>query len=278
MILDTSSKLSDQIVELLSLNPNKSAESIRKSLRNPEGNFYTLQAVYQELRNLRKGGVVIKNGNTYSLWGPWVIKFIDFADKLSSTYLDSVTFKSVVPEDLATKTWRFENLVRLSRFWGQVLSILIKQTKSEYLLSYFPHQWHYILRGEYGRHIQKSMMIANVSTYTIIGSDTPLDRWAEQYWRKSGEYSFSKSPFHKLRKEHISVVGNYVVTLKLSKNLTEKLEKIYKQVITPQFVDFGDLYEMFSQKARSTLSIELNARKAKQIKRKFSDHFGVGFN
>lgn len=276
MLLDTRSKLGDKIVETLAFKPNLNVDEIRNSLKSASRKLFTTQGIYQELRKLRDAGVVIKKGSDYNLWGPWVLQVLDFADNLSKTYLKTETFKNIVPLSKQSKSFRFDNLSRLAMFWGQVLSVLIKQTNSEQLLNYSPHQWHYIIRGENGKNIQKALFVSNIKTYTIIGSDTPLDRWAEQYWRKDGNYSFEKCTLHKYRRDHFSVVGNYVVTIKLSKSLSLKMEDMYKKVVTPQFLDFGDLYELFSSGARSTLKIEHNPAKARYIAKKFSEHFGVG--
>lgn len=277
MFLEGREKLGEHIIRLLGEHPKSSVEDMRASLR-AKGIIVTIQAIYKELRILRKSGIIVKTGKHYRLAFAWILHLADFAERLRTTYLRDAENTSLLPPAGKKNVWRFQSLLQLNEFWSHILLLLVERSSQKKLLGWNPHPWFHLVQTKQEERYITSLKLTRGTLYLILGGKTFLDRWAEHFFDKSVvRYSFGKSTFHPLRSLYINVIDEYVLTVKLDKNTTVAIDEFYEEVNKHEDLDSAVIMDIFHSNARATLQLEHSPLKARKLRKKFSNFFGERF-
>jgi len=144
------------------------------------------------------------------------------------------------------------------------------------IYSYCPHQlWTYVPSreksvAEYTRDHEH----ANIYHYFTLGGNTNLDK----KYRKKFTGSYYKVELLVInsikRNLHVSALGDIVVSSKIEKILSEKVDAIYASSDTESKKEIN-LIELFSQKNSCSIIIENNRQKAEKIRRQISSPFYI---
>lgn len=273
MILEPKQKIEEVIVQRLANHASLTATAISEGLNQEKE--YTIQAIYKALRNLEKGGTVVKNGRKYSLRLSWVEDLADLAKRASANYLRLA--KAGLPPKNSRKIWHFHDLLTLNNFWSQILLLLIKNSQSRVLLTWMPHPWFHLAYSEQEEQYIKSLELTNTKLYLINGGQTFLDRWAEKYWQKPKiEYSNAESVFSKIEPTtYINIIDNYVLSVKLDDKITQEIDNLYKSVKTFEELDISEVFRIFDLKVRASMWLEENTKKSNLYRKRFAKFFGA---
>ena len=111
-------------------------------------------------------------------------------------------------------------------------------------------------------------------TFYVIGGVTNLDK----YYRKQFKDAYYKVETFSIKslkeKEHILVIGDFIVNVKISDEITKKIDRIYK--LDTSIADKeSQLKELLGENHKSMFTIEFNAAKAKKTKKKISQPFAL---
>lgn len=275
MILQGQQNLEERIVTILAKKANSSVEDIHRKIAN-ELKSYSLPAIYKELGKLEFQGVVVKEKKRYSLRLPWVLDFLSLADNASQTYLENPTLDSLIPKRGEKKVWRFTNLLRLNNFWAQAILVLLNRSSSKILYTWMPHSWFNLAYQEQETQYLKSLKHAESRQYLICGSKSPLDVWAERFWKSSNTtYAFTSTPFVKDSSFYWNIVDEYVVKVSLDPQMTKRIDDLYRRVKTVAQIDLSKAFGLFTQRVKAVMVLEHNPKKALLLKNRFRRFFGI---
>lgn len=272
MILRANENLEDLIVKILAQYPDISASEIFKNI-DTTNKTYSLQGIYKELKKLQNEGVVVKYKQTFSLRLPWVLEFVSLADTVEYQYIRRIS--NQIPDYKDKQIWHFTNLLRLNDFWSQILLQLIQQSKTRTVLAWNPHPWFHLAQKEQEAQFIKALELTKSTMYVIVGGNTFLDVWTKQFWKEpTVVHSFSKGPFDAKQQEYINVIDQYIITVKLSKDMADIIDGIYKKTQEIGVHNIFEIVELFNTRTSAKIILEKNPRKAQKITRQFKQFFG----
>ena len=267
-------KLSETIIGLLAKEANLTAPQLLQEVKR-QGKIFGLRAMYKELKNLQRQGVVVHFRRRYSLLIPWTLDFLKVAESMSDTYLESVALASL-PKVGQKLSYRFDNLYSLNDFWSQLITFVITRSNKKVIYGWAPHNWYNLVKSDNEQQYIDSLRTAKVKQYLIIGGKTYLDKFAEKFWTKANvELSTAASPFHSQQSVYFDAIGSYVISLKLDHKMTAEIERLYQTTSSLDGMDLPAIISVFHQKTRAILTLEHNTAKARKIKGRFSRYFGI---
>ncbi len=271
MLLGSEQKLDDLIIKLLANKP-LSALEIQSKLMS-EAKEFTLQAIYKVIRVLESSGIIIKSKKRFGLRLPWVLDLSSLAGEAVSVYSKSAE----LPRAGKRTIWHFNDLQGLNNFWSQILLLAIQNSSSKILFTWMPHPWFHLAYSEQEEQYIKALKLTGSKLYLINGGDTFLDCWAEKYWQKENiEYSNSQSWFHKVYEhQYINVIDDFVLTVKLDKNITGEINHFYKNIKSFDDMDFSEVFRIFGLKVKVSMWLENDERKAQYYRKRFIEYFGI---
>jgi DNA-binding Lrp family transcriptional regulator len=274
MVLPNQTSLKAQIIALFRKEPRISASDIHKILKNR----YTLQAVYKELRTLLAEGIVQKIGTEWSLNMSWILQLQAFSGRLAATYFKNPSVVPAIPKGGQIR-WSFRNLLDMDDYWGFVLLYLVRNDKAKRILSWNPYLWFNVFHTEHEDRFFKSVHLLNGKAYTVVGRDCFLNRWATEYLRRNNvTHSMAPSPFRDLMNVYFNVVGDYILTIKLSRNTDRDLQRLFQETQSFENLDLVNFSDILMKRGRATMTLEHNPQKAKKLRRQFSLYFGEDFS
>jgi len=269
MILGQNKNLDDIIVLELFKKPNQTAQELTHVVTKNERR-YSLQAIYKELRKLITDEVVVKNGPRFHLRLDWVTALSRFSESLFKKSMEPLGKAHVFPPPGGKKEWSVMGFANVMEFVAEIISLAEKYSKDK------PHQWHYLIGQKKFLNLKKKLYVSDIKTYMIIGAKTPLDVWASRFWKSDTEYDFSKSPLWKIRDKHINVIGDFIITTKLSRKAARVIDETYNTYrkesdipLAMHAIQYGCRSEKFH------ITVENSSRKANSIKAKFKKVFWV---
>lgn len=276
MLLQPEENLEELLVKLLAGQAGCTAASLQKAVAH-NGRLYSIQAVYKELGKLEIQGVVVKAAKKYSLRAPWVLEFADLAQTALQTYADAKLAQVSLPKVGERQIWHFTDLLKLNNFWSQVLLVLLQQSGENSLLTWMPHPWFHLVYSKQEQQYLKALELTRTQLYLINGGQTFLDHWAERFWQAEHiHFSLAASPFAEEDTSiYYNVVGDYLITGRLDKEITREIERLYQQTVSMETLDLPEVFRIFNSRVRATLWVEHKPEKAAAIRKKFERYFGV---
>ena len=160
--------------------------------------------------------------------------------------------------------------------WYYCCDYALIHSDASSLFSWEPHSWLCLSDTLWHFRFQNLVRDLRLSTYRILSEATVLDRWATRLWDgKRVTHSFSEGPFHSMKDRYFTVVGDYIISLKISAAEASDISS---------FFDRAELVDANEASLRSVISLtvgtfkillEKNAKKAKSLRRAFCDYFGL---
>lgn len=229
------------------------------------GNPITIQGVYKALNKLVAEGVLVKNRMKFVVSREWVEGLIE---KLGGNNADLEMSEGEIT------THQFTSLNQLDAYWKHRVSTILAAFSSYPMFSYETHSiWVYLSdRKESEENFFKSFEKNKRFAFFRVGGTTFGDR---EYKRKyAGEYLKVDTSNKRILGNHISIVGDYIVTTKLEKGIEEEVDTIFSKKESEDEIHQG-LEKILGKKQRVKLSIERNKEKAKKYRKKISENFYV---
>lgn len=276
MLLRQNETLEEKIVGILAKKPGLETDEIHQRVTG--GREYSLPAVYKELKKLREQGVIFKHKKKHSLHMRWSLDMIRFANKITENYVTSSNISKFIPipeNGRKKNTWNFSSLIHLDEFWGNILLTLITTYKPTSILSWNPHPWMYFVRQEAGSGTHLLLKPKKIVMFKIVGGSTFLDKLPSKFWDKYGvQYSFSQGPFEQDKSTYINVVNDFVITVQIDQKTTNAIENYFQKVQSHKDLDVAEVFQIFRGKAKATLKLERNEKRAALYRKKFNRFFG----
>lgn len=277
MLLQITPSIEELIVQILSQRINLSPNEIH-SIILERGFSYSQRGIYKELKKLESEGVIYKSTKGFSLQLTWIVNILNFADQAYKTATKQNALKDTLGSDSYKEVYRFKDLRRLDLFWIQNLMTLHQLHPGAPLFLWIPYQWFHLVHSNAIDLFYHASDITSAKRYHILGNDCYLSRVALKSLPKNGNYSFSDSPFSGEESTYYSLIASTIITVKLDASTTKCISELFQRVKSEADLKKENLSEIFNQKVKASISIEKNETKAKKLRKKFSDFFGVSFS
>ena len=275
LLLKDTKKLQDRVVHLLARSPGITAETLHARLARDNVRV-TLRAVFKVIRKLKDTKVLIKVGNCYSLRLSWAIELRNFTDEIFSNYRKKSLFYSLIPEQGKSFSWNFPDPPLADDFWRQLTLSLFDQTGKKKMFYWIRHSWFQLPSVELESKFMEVLRSRAYKLYIIVEGNTFLDRLeCRNIGTNPYVISFAPSPFRKSNWGSLSVIGNYVVTLRIDRYIRNKIDNLFSKVKSAKDIELTEINHLLQLKGRCTLRVENNPTKARQLKTKFARYFGV---
>ena len=254
--------LKEEIIELL-LKQSCSSKRLLTWLKEKEINV-TIQAVYKQLNILLESEVVLKNKQQYTVSNEWiqnVSKMINVQDV-------------ELPEEGEKFTYKFNSLQNLDAHWKHVTEAMNQRLASEPIFLYSYHQfWIYTpKREESEKQFATETLNKNKYTFYVIGGVTELDKKYKKDFN-TPNYKIEIFSIKSLKeKEHLFVIGDLIVNVKIPEGTSKEINSIYKQDTSTAQKE-KKLREILGREHKALFTIENNKQKAMKIKKKISQPF-----
>lgn len=265
MLLSKKESLEDRLTRLL-LPSEQSVKSLAKHIQN-EGVQVSIQGIYKVLRALTESEIVIKRGHLYSLSEEWRERIIDTFEKTQNR------FELAEGESI---TLDLTSLVHLDQQWKNIVLPLHNAHPTAPVFFYNPHEiWIHLnesrKKSEYAYY--ESFKQNKTYAFALFGGDTGHDRAVKKELQNEylqiavGVEAFPKT-------DYPTIFGDYIITTRISKRLSEEIESVYKETIVDTVLE-ERLQKIGIEKKKVKLIIERDRDKAKKLRRKLSKEFFV---
>jgi hypothetical protein len=265
MLFSKKESLEDRLIRLL-LSKEQSVKTLKKTLSD-EGVVATIQGIYKALRLLVAEEIIIKRGNLYSLSEEWRSGAVDSlnqsADRFELAEGEKISF------DLAS-------LVHLDQQWKNIVLPLHNAHPTAPVFFYNPHEiWIHLnesrKKSEYAYY--ESFKENKTHAFALFGGNTEHDKAMKKELQNEylqiavGVEAFSKT-------DYPTIFGDYIITTRISKRLSEEIEKAYKESESGEVLQ-ERLQKIGIEKKKVKLIIERDRDKAKKLRKKLSKEFFI---
>lgn len=264
MLLGTKKTLYDHITEAL-LGKPMDVSQIQNYL-NDKKISATVQGIYKALRELTSEDITVKQKKTYFISNVW-------REKLEKMVSQRPPFK--LSKDERT-VYHFNKIENLDMFWKHTITDIQSELEDFPVFHANAHNFWHLVPGRYGSEIEYRSMFSEIKKYafTLIGGITPFDKNLKQnYSHEYQQYHFDNHyPFN--RRDHLSVIGPYIITTRVSVSLARVTDRLYETCFTEDELA-RKLEPEFKKHGSVTMTVEHNEGKAKSMRKKMSADFHI---
>ncbi|MDB5260173.1 MAG: hypothetical protein JWN37_404 [Candidatus Nomurabacteria bacterium] len=271
--------IAEKIVELLKTGPKKTAD-ILKYFDNKN---VTSQGIYKALRTLKNQQIVLVSKKEAVLNQSWlqdIQKFALLAEHAYRTPSGDGHFLQMGDGDKIT--YEFKNPILVDAFWNHVLYVLFDALPNiDRWYAYASHNWFMIARKKEELSLRDYMNSREIKYLFTTGNKTPLDRAiTKEFDGNMSQYYMRDSPLFENRPNNLGIVlniiGDYIIEARYDKDITNKIEKFYKEnkVITNE--NIKELESIVSSPSKIRFIINRNKSKAKKLSTLLEKNFYVG--
>lgn len=263
MIFSSRESIEDSIIRLLSIKNQKSLDLYDSLIK--EGNKVSYQAIYKALNHLLADSIIVKSGKDLSISREWVDKI---SDQLGRSF--------VLPPLSSGESvfYVYNSLVHLDAYWKHINKALEKKFPNFPVFIYNPYGiWlhlkeRYESEVDYLRDFEKNKKYA----FLVIGNSSSIDLNLKREYQN--DYLqidlWSNSSF--IENDYFTIKGDYIITTKLSKEITPRITYIYKSMTNFDKVVL-ELKKVLNSESRSRLKLEYNPEKARVLRKKLFKNF-----
>ncbi len=238
----------------------------------------TKQAVYKELRKLRKREMVVAHGKILSLSVLWLQKMSSFFLETHDLYSGESTSEPYLQmEDGDSLVYRFSNPDTMDSFWGHAVLILSgKMSEGDYAYLYNPHEWFLAARPESELEIFRLIHESKKNLVIYVAGETDLDKKlgnlliqeSQQYFA-GGIYLFEKENYY------INIFNDFIIEVWIDPSTAGKIESFFQQEKEVTAYGMDTLQHVISQTGKNKFKISKNKKRADQLKRKIGKYFQI---
>lgn len=264
MLLGTKKTLYDHITEALLGSPLdvSQIQDYLASRKVPA----SVQGIYKTLRELVSEDIVVKQKKTYLISNVW-------RGKLEKTVSQRPPFKLSKEEQL---TYRFKKIDHFDMFWKHMMEDIQNEMVGHPMFYGIPHNFWHLVPGRKKSQDEYYKNFAATKTYvfSIIGGVTPFDKELKKdHPNDYQQFHFEKDyPFN--RRDHLSVIGPYIITTRVSVTLARVTDRLYETCFTEKELQ-EKLEPEFKKHGSVMMTVEHNEGKAKKLRKKMSADFHI---
>jgi hypothetical protein len=268
MFLPDSTDLKTLLIRRLAHAPNSTARDLMDALER-EGHRFSRRAFYKELKALESGAVVLKAGKSYALRLAWLINSISW---LREAYLTSVAQAAVGGATLFTKGSKFtcQGLARLDFIWTQIIFALHHTAPGAKICIWKPEQWFHLVHTDVTESYFRALGELGAKQLHVIGHDCyTCRRGAAMIPRRHGEVVFKDNAFNVGLETYLTVIGDYVITIKLASDFALKMRRLFARIRNDKEMFAEASLSFMKQPVRAILRVDYKPRDLKALCERF---------
>jgi len=264
----TSDSLKDLIISLLSENSLLSAKEIHSTISKNKTVSY--QAVFKVLKELIESNVLEKQESKYLINKKWILglkQFVkNFEDREEKKGFDPTA--EIQTLELNTLFEFFEGMLELLSS-----DMLYKNCEHRFGGGILRHLW-WSLSFDAAGFEKFKHMLGPKDSYIVAIEDTPVDKWLQAYYLKTGGTGVKIGVDYDLE-DDVAVVGDYVLQVFFDKQTKKKLDKLYSEVEDfADAIEKGLLEQVLTEPTKIKVVITRNTELADIYLRKLVGFFG----
>ena len=247
---------------------------MHREIKRRYGVSVTFQAVIKAINSLLAHKVILKENKVYSLSKDWVFETRNFFDKV---YTENFKVKKPMKRVELGKeiiVYKVSNLLELDRLWNDLLTNWAKkETEDKRNVWGGRHCWWLMPRLQEEDILHDLFAKHNIKTYNLLSKNTPLDKIAINYYKNKKEF-IKVSKNIKLDSDlNLSSFGEHLVKFEIPKEISGKLEKVYKNTKNNKDLDLKRILDIFKENCEIEVTVIKDKFIADRIKDEVVSHF-----
>lgn len=230
---------------------------------------FSYQAVHKALKELSGAGIVKQAGTEYSINTDWLDRVESYAKKMLKNYE-----KQGGDEIVESGSHVFKTIHECEEFLVEFLFIegAKEKTKSPIVCTHWNHFWVPLFLNKETYQILKEAAPL-VDVYSVTNSNTWLDRWCHEFWKKHFVRTRigvkdSTNPIE------IAVINDNVLQIFQPEHLRKQIDDFYDKTKEFNQLDLTEFFEStFEQKTKIPVTITKNTVLAEQIRKETMSWF-----
>jgi len=260
MLYAGSNEIENRVVELL-VEERATIKSLTASLNKDEK--VSLRGVYKAVQHLVESGVVLKVGKRVMLNHEWAQ---GVADKLGTPIVPIIATGE-------RAVYTFTSLDHLDAFWKTTVLPLERTVEAKEVFFYNPHDFWVLLPARkeseeaYYRHFDHKQQ-----GFLVIGGESAADLSMKRTYQSD----FLQIDLRKLSSfvntDHITVLGQHVITARLSKSVADRIDALYTSGRTVEEL-LPELLQICAKPGKIRFVLENNPTKAEKLRKTLAKDF-----
>lgn len=262
MLLSKHRTLEDRLVEYALEQPS-SVIALHERVQR-DGVLVTQRAVYKAVTQLIAAGVMVKAGGRVRVDKEWVRMV---RERLTSSSAPILTRG----EKMA---YTFVSLSHLDAFWKTIMLELESTVVFNEIFFYNPHNfWAYMPeRKESEDRYYAGFNSATKQGYFVVGGISAADMEFKTTYQNRFLQIDARNIGTIPRTDHISIVGDFVLTVRLSKTLAGRIDAAYEQPVS-RGESIALISEAWTNAPTARFILENNPAKARRLRTILSKNF-----
>lgn len=264
MLLGTKKTLYDHITEAL-LGGSLDVSQIQDYLADRKVPA-SIQGIYKTLRELVGEDIVVKQKKNYLINSVW-------RNKLDEIVSQKTPFRLFPGEEVS---YKFNTIENTDAFWKHTFQDIEAESKLFPVFHFTPHQYWLMIpsRKQSEQEYYARYDSEKIYCFSIIGGTTSFD---------SQRKKDLVTPFHQVavasnsgfnRRDHLSVIGPYIITTRVSVTLARVTDRLYETCFTEEELQ-EKLEPEFKKHGSVMMTVEHNEDKAKKLRKRMSADFHI---
>lgn len=268
MLYSQDRELEDRIVELL-VNSDHTVKSIHKTISPKLSRPVTLRAIYKSVNKLIDANVLIKVGKKVILNREWS----------QSTQLGLSGKKKLPLLSIDEKiVYTLSSMTHIDTYWKTITSQIHEENKFP-VFFYNPHDiWIYIpeRRDSEDSYYRSFDKLKQHAFFSVGGTSDADKKFKQKYQSDYLQIDLSKSTYFN-RNAHITILGNYIITVTLPKTCATCIDALYNQNESEE-VMINKMREIVQTPQEIKIVVENNSNKAKKLRKRLAKNFHIPQN
>jgi len=264
----------DLVFSVLIEEESKTLTQLHREIKRRYGISVTFQAVIKAINSLLAHKVIIKEGKVYSLSKDWVFETRNFFDRV---YTENFKVKKPMKRVELGKEitlYTVSNLLELDRLWNDLLVTWTKkETEDKRNVWKGRHCWWLIPRLQEEDILHDLFAKHNIKTYNLLSKNTALDKITVNYYKSKKEFIKVSKNIKLDSNLNLSSFGEYLVKFEIPKEVSGKLEKIYKNTRNNKNLDLKRILDIFKENCEIEVTVMKNKFIANKIKDEVVSYF-----
>ncbi|MBI2106776.1 hypothetical protein HYT57_02220 [Candidatus Woesearchaeota archaeon] len=264
----------DLVFSILIEEESKTLTQLHREIKRRYGISVTFQAVIKAVNSLIVHKVLVKEGKFYSLSKDWVFETRNFFDRI---YTENFKVKKPMKKVELGKeitVYTVSNLLELDRLWNDLLTNWAKkETEDKRNVWRGSHCWWLMPRLQEEDILHDLFARHNIKTYNLLSENTPLDKITINYYKSKKEFIKVKSDISLNSDLNLSSFGEYLVKFEIPKEISQKLEKIYKNTKNNKNLDLKRILDIFKENGEIEVTVIKDKFIANNIKDEVVSYF-----
>lgn len=264
MLLGTKKTLYDHIMEAL-LGDSMTVSQIQDYLKGLSVHA-SVHGIYKTLRELLAEDIIVKHKTVYAISNVW-------RDRLLKIVSQDFGFKLQPNEEVS---YKFNTIENTDAFWKHMFQDIRNEVKDFPVYHFTPHQYWLMIpsRKQSEEDYYKTYEQEKIYSFNIIGGETIFDNERKRALSSHFNQVTTNSKINFNRRDHLSVIGPYIITTRVSVTLARVTDRLYETCFTEKELQ-EKLEPEFKKHGSVTMTVEHNLEKAKSMRKKMSADFHI---